>query len=261
MRTRDIETHFEKLLWKLAGQTLQPSELVVVDNFSSESRLSEMINLLMAVKRKAFKDRLSVKIVPLTDEEFSYASSVNVGVFVSDCDLVCITNGHCLPLSKKWLESGVRHFAERDIAGVAGYVLPHRDGTFWEKLVYDWGWRRINELSKFYAKDDFFSTVNCILRRSLWEKYPFDERMPKLIPNTDKFGGEDYDWGLEMLARGYKLVVEPRFDVYHSHGETILQLIPKYSAWYAIQRAIRKLRRPRRSFTTVKTLQPRCLNL
>lgn len=215
-----------------------------------------MITLLSLAKTKFFANRVRVKLVPIADSEFSYAYSANVGVFVAECEHVCMTNGHCLPLSEDWLKSGVSHFKTSDVAGVGGYSLPHRYGTFWEKIAFDWGWRRLNELSGAYAKDDFFSTVNCILRRSLWEEYPFDEKIPDEIPRAEIFGGEDYDWGMEMLARGYRLVVEPRFDVYHSHGETISQLIPKYLTWRQIRRNIRSLRRPRKSYTRLKEAKP-----
>ena len=256
VRTRDIERHFHELLQALSCQTLRPSELVVVDNFSSKSRLDDMINLLSAAKRRQFANRIRVKIVPITDEEFSYAYSANVGISVAESDLVCITNGHCLPLSDEWLESGVSHFRSLDVAGVGGYARPHKDGTAWEKLAYDWGWRRLNELSRFYVRDDYFSTVNCVLRRSLWEEYPFDERIPEKIPRSGRFGGEDYDWGKEMLARGYKLIVEPGFDVLHSHGENISQLVPKYLVWRRIRRNVKSLRRPRESFTSLRRKRP-----
>jgi GT2 family glycosyltransferase len=215
-----------------------------------------MINLLSVAKRKFFDNCMQVKIVPLTDEEFSYAYSANIGILVSERDLVCMTNGHCLPLSEKWLESGVAHFRSQNVAGVGGYTLPDKYGTTWEKIAYDWGWRRLNEVSRFYIKDNYFSTTNCILRRSLWEEYPFDEKMPERLPDAGKFGGEDYDWGLEMLARGYRLVVDPKFDVYHSHGETIPQLVPKYLIWRRIRKNIRSLKRPRNSQTRLDWLKP-----
>jgi len=256
IRTRDIERHFRELLLRLSRQTLQPSELIVVDNFSSKSKLNEMLNLLSLAKKKVFSDHLQTKLVPVTDEEFSYAYSANVGIFVAERDNVCIINGHCLPLSEEWLESGMAHFKSLDVAGVGGYTLPHKYGTTWEKLAFDWGWRRLNELSRAYLKGNFFSTVNCILRKPLWEEYPFDEKMPEEVPNSGKFGGEDYDWGMEMLARGYRLVVEPKFDVYHSHGETLPKLVPKYLIWRQIRKNIRSLRRPRKSYTRLKKVKP-----
>jgi len=261
IRTRDVERRFHELLWRLACQTLQPLELVVVDNFSSKSKLDEMVNLLSMIKRKLFGDKIRLKLVPITDKEFSHAYSTNVGIFVAECDLVCITNGHSLPSSEEWLESGVAHFKSLDVAGVGGYSTPHEDGTIWEKIAYDWGWKRLNELSKAYVKDNYFSTVNCILRRSLWEDYPFDEKLPNKIPHAREFGGEDYDWAREMLARGYKIVVEPKFDAYHSHGETLSQLVSKYLIWRRIRKKVKSFKRPRKSYTKLESMKPLYYNL
>ncbi len=256
IRTRDTERHFHKLLRSLSQQTLHPSEIVVVDNFSSESKLDEMINLLLLAKRQAFDNDITMKFVPVTNEEFSYAYTANAGVFASNCDLACLTNGHSLPTSKEWLASGVTHFRNRDVAGVGAYTLSHANGTAWEKLAFDLGWRRLNEFSKAYVKDRYFSTVNCILRKSLWKEYPFDERLPNIIHNAGMFGGEDFDWGLEMLARGYKVIVEPRFDVRHSHGEAFSQLAPKYLIWRRIRKKVRSLSRPRKSYTRLSKSKP-----
>jgi len=256
IRTRDIERHLHELLDRLASQTLKPSEIVIVDNFSTEESLNKMISFLKEEKLKVL-DKIQMKIVPISDDEFSYAYSANIGVWASQHELVCITNGHCLPISDRWLENGVSHFQSKNVAGVAGYTLPHHYGTIWEKIAFDLSWRRLKEQSRAYMKDTFFSTTNCILRRSLWKEYSFDEKMPELIENAGKFGGEDYDWALEMLARGYQLVVEPQFDVYHSHGESLPRLVTKYLIWRKIRKDIRSLKRPRKSYTRLEKTQPK----
>ena len=255
IRTRDIERHLLELLSSLASQTLRPSEIIVVDNFSSDKALNCMMNLLRYAKRRLLSD-IQVKIALIPDGEFSYAYSANLGVLASESELVCLTNGHCLPTSDRWLESGVMHFTDGDVAGVSGYILPHDYGSVWEKLGFDICWRRLKERSRAYVRDDFFATTNCILRRSLWMEYPFDERMPEIIEDAGRFGGEDYDWALEMLARGYRLIVEPRFNVYHSHRDSLLRLVSKYTAWRRIRRSIRSLRRPRRSYTKLSRSNP-----
>jgi len=256
VRTRDIENLFQELLWTLARQTVQPSEIVIVDNFSSQKSLDEMRKLLLSAKRRLFNNRVSLKLAPIEDAEFSHPYSTNLGVYVASSDLVCITNGHSLPSSDRWLEAGVGHFKDPTIAGVGGYTTSHRRGTIWEKIGYDMLWKKRNEVSKAHVKDDFFSTVNCILRRSLWEKYPFDERLPSEIPYSRKLGGEDFDWAREMEARGCKIVVEPGFNVYHSHRETFTQLASKYLVWQKIRRGIRSFRRPRKSYTRLESAKP-----
>lgn len=260
IRTRDMENRFPELLWRLSHQTLKPLELVIVDNFSSNKNLEEMLRFLSVAKAKFFNSQVSVKLVPIADFEFSHSFSTNVGVYLSKSEFVCITNGHSLPPSDKWLDKGISHFKSQEVAGVGGYYSPHRDGTIWEKIIYA-SWSRFKTASKAYLKDNHFSTVNCIIRKSLWKEYPFDERLPSTIPYTEEFGGEDYDWAVEMQARGYKVVIDPNFKVFHSHGETLLPLISKHIIWNRIKSEIKALKRPRESYTKLGKLKPKCYNL
>ncbi len=261
IRTRDLENHFQRLLQILALQTLKPAELVVVDNFSTAEKLREMESLLVSAKERLFKDAVAVKLVGVTDEEFSHAFSTNAGVFVSANPFVCITNGHSLPISNTWLKSGIARMRNSKVAGVGGYTTPHDDGTLWEKLFYGWTWRRLNENSGRYLADRYFSTTNCVLRRSLWEDYPFDEGLSESISLDAKHGGEDYDWSKEMLARGHEILVEPKFCVYHSHGEGLPVLFSKYAAWRKVRKRVEMLERPRRSKTRLTSVNLRCNNL
>jgi len=261
VRTRDLESHFHELLQMLSRQTLQPSELIVVDNFSSKEALEKMRDALLKAKGEIFSNGITVKLVPITDEEFSHPYSTNIGVYFASGNLVCITNGHAVPTSKVWLERGVAHFEDWKVAGVGGYFVPHEDGNLWEKIGYEWTWTRLNETAKVYLKDNHFSTVNCMIRKTLWEKYPFDENLPKEIPQAKKFGGEDYDWAREMLARGYKIVVEPEFKVFHSHREPLSQLVSKYLVWQEIRRRIRGFKRPRQAYTRVGLTRHLCYDL
>ncbi len=211
-------------------------------------------------KGKFFNDQVCVKLVPIADSEFSHSFSTNVGVYLANGDFICITNGHSLPPSIKWLETGVRHFESPEVAGVGGYYSPHKDETVWEKIIYH-SWSGFNTVSKAYLKDGYFSTVNCIIRKSLWKEYPFDENLPDIIPYAAKFGGEDYDWALEMRARGHKVVIDPKFSVFHSHGETLPGLISKHAVWNKIKSEIKALKRPRESYTKLGKLTPKCYNI
>lgn len=255
IRTRDIEKRFSELLWRLSHQTLQPSELVIVDNFSSKGSLEKMMHFLFAAKKKIFKGLVDVKLAPIADEEFSHPFSTNVGVFIASCEFICITNGHSLPPSNFWLENGLAHFESSDVAGVGGYFSSHKDGKIWEKIVYGC-WSGLNRAGGARLKNNHFSTVNCIIRKSLWRGYPFDEKLPSIIPHSRNFGGEDYDWAVEMQARGYKVILDPKFNVHHSHGETLQKLISKHIIWNKIKAEIKSLKRPRVSYTKLWRMKP-----
>jgi len=249
IRTRDKERYFDSLLENLASQTVQASELVVVCNFSSEEKkLSLKSDLSETVRSSFWKGKVRAKLIALSDDEFSHAYSTNIGVAAAENQLVCITNAHSLPSSRRWLQDGTKHFEDHNVAGVSGFFIPHQEGTAirgFDKVVYQFTQRAI-------LRQDWCSTMNCIIRKSLWRVYPFDENLPKIIPETKKYGLEDYDWSMEMLARGFRIVVDPMFSVFHSHGRGLNETarnVKGYFVYRQIQQKIDLLNRPRTSFS------------
>jgi glycosyltransferase involved in cell wall biosynthesis len=251
VRTRDKERYFDSLLEDLASQTVQASELVVVNNFSGEEKKQALKGALKENVRRVFRKRkIRVKLIALSDDEFSHAYSTNVGVAAAENELVCITNAHSLPSGSRWLQEGTRHFEDGNVAGVSGFFIPHQEGTAirrFDEAVYQFTQRAI-------LRQDWCSTINCIVRKSLWQVYPFDENLPNIIPETRKYGLEDYDWSKEMLARGFRIVVDPMFSVFHSHGKVLDETtrnLRGYFIYRQIQQKINLLSRPRVSFSRV----------
>lgn len=248
IRTRDKERCLESLLENLALQTFLPSEIVIVNNYSSDKN-KQLLENEMSYFRSFFRQRRIVfKIVALPDEEFSHAYSTNLGMHAAENELVCITNAHSLPISPHWLQDGVRHFKDPKVAGVSGFFFPHNERAIFgriEKMLYYFSQRVV-------LHQDWCSTINCIIRKSLWQVYPFDENLPRIIPQTQKRGLEDFDWSKEMIFRGYKIVVDPKFSVFHSHEEgfnEIMRNIKGYFIYKRLQQQIIKLKRPRKSFS------------
>jgi rhamnosyltransferase len=62
---------------------------------------------------------------------------------------------------------------------------------------------------KVQAKDAFFDNANSIIKREIWEKFPFDEEALHI---------ENLIWGKEIIERGYKIIYSPDASVYHYHG-------------------------------------------
>lgn len=214
IRTRDRERHFGRLVENLSLQTVRPSEIIVVDNYSTKEALRAFERELHDIGRKFFKNSGTVLgLVAVSDSEFSHARSSNLGVKAAENELVCMTNAHSIPLSFRWLQDGMKHFKGDRVAGVSGFFVPHGDGSVMGKvdlMLYYFS-------QKVVLHQDWCSTINCIIRKSLWKIYPFDENLPNLIPETKRYGLEDYDWSKEMTARGYKIIVDPSFSVFHSH--------------------------------------------
>jgi GT2 family glycosyltransferase len=251
IRTRDKERYLDELLANLAQQSVQVSEIIVVDNYSTEQRRRFLEANLREVAGRFFSNNgTRFKLAALRDDEFSHAYSTNLGVSVAESELVCLTNAHCLPISRDWLHDGIKNFEDNNVAGVTGFFIPHRDKTVARRL----------DASLYYyvqraaARKEWFCTITSMIRKELWKKYPFNENLPRLIPETKKYGLEDFDWGQEMRARGYETIVDPSFSVFHSHGrgfsETVRN-VKNYFVYRKIQQRIRCFHRPSISFTRV----------
>jgi len=93
--------------------------------------------------------------------------------------------------------------------------------------------------SKRLEKEHFckwMTNTNAIIRKDLWEAYPFDEDLEEC---------EDYDWACEMIARGYDVVKDPTFSVYHSHGGIGTAIFQeRVPQWEKICAEIDKRKRP-----------------
>jgi len=249
IRTRDKESYFELLLENLASQTIQPSEIIVVDNYSDQKKLK----LLEGGLRKTIQKHSGlrrIKLIPISNDEFSHAYSTNLGVNAAENELVCITNAHSLPISPCWLQDGIKHFEDPKVAGVSGFFIPHGEGNVFgriDAMMYYFS-------QKMVSRQGRFCTINCVIKKPLWKEYPFDENLPKIIPETKKYGLEDYDWSEEMIARGFKIIMEPLFSVFHSHYEGLDEMARNarnYFIFRKIQRKISTFERPRKSFSKV----------
>ena len=236
VRCASRENLFHGVLDRLQKQTITPSEIIItMDSWNQEE---------VAYVKKSLKDYPDSKLITFKHKKFSHPYSVNLGIASTREELVCITNGHALPISLHWLEDGVKHFEDEDVAGVGGFFYPSETG-FYRNLfnLIEVQMKRINGVCSR------FSTINCIIRRSRWLEYPFDEGLPKIIPETRRFGGEDYDWPLEMISRGYKILLDQSFSVIHIHEDDpvseIVRNLKNYFIYNRLQGKIKKLERPR----------------
>lgn len=232
IRCASREKLFHGVLDRLQHQTIMPSEILIV----MDSRNQEEV---MYVNRH-LKQYPNSKLITFKHEKFSHPYSTNLGIASTKEELVCITNGHAFPISLHWLEDGLKHFKDETVASVGGFFYPSEKGFN----------RRLYNLIEVQMKRiNTVSTINCLIRRSRWQEYPFDENLLRIIPETQRFGGEDYDWTLEMLSRGYRILLDQNFSVIHIHEDDpvleILRNLRNYFIYKRLCEKIKKLKRPR----------------
>jgi rhamnosyltransferase len=233
IRTRNEQRTIDKLLKTLTEQTFQNFEIIVVDDNSTDKTL-KIVN--------DYSKKLPIKIIKIKSGEFSHPYTLNLGATKAKGKYLCLVSGHSLPFSKTWLADGLSNFKDPKVAGISAYynevpisyVFPKIG-----KLIF-----RPSDKKRINFSRSMINTCS-IIRKDLWKKYPFDEKLPEC---------EDYDWACEMLARGYNVVKDPRFNIFHSHlylGQR-MNWLDRKRKWKPIIAQIDKRRRPRKSYTQLK---------
>jgi rhamnosyltransferase len=248
IRTRDRERCLDDTLSALLEQRFPPSEVILVNNHSSDEMLDSFVDFVRESAEPFIEKGIAVRLVSFPDADFSHPYSTNLGILLAKKEFVAVTNAHSIPMSPSWLRKGLRHFSDPRVACVTGYSYPFERNRSVSKLsqwIYYFS-------EKVVLRFNWTSTVNCIIRKSLWQSYPFDENLPRIIPESKTYGCEDYDWSREMRARGLKTVVEPQFSVFHSHESGFSEArrnVRNYFTQKMILQTIDRFKRPRRSFT------------
>ncbi len=226
IRSKNESKTLPDLLDILFEQTEMGFELIIVDNGSNDGTLKMLKGFPVAT------------VIHIPKNEFNHAYSCNLGMQVARTNFVVLTNGHCLPISRTWLADGLSNFSNKQVAAIDGNYRSRRDASYHERLGDIWQADTLNTK----RKNEPITTTNAIIRKDLWEKYPFDESLTEC---------EDYDWAREMIARGFETIKDPRFNVYHSHGLTKKQREGQNNKWAKLCPRIDKRKRPNKTKSKV----------
>jgi rhamnosyltransferase len=193
VRTKNEERWIRECLRRIQSQTRKDVEIVLVDNHSSD----------LTVQR-AEQTWPGIKVVQV--ENYRPGLAINEGIRASQGEYIAILSAHCLPVDDKWLETLVANCQDQTVAGVYGRQIPTSYSSAFDKrdLMVTFGLDK-----RVQKKDIFFHNANSLIRRELWEKYPFDEEVGNI---------EDRVWAKQVIDAGYVLVYEPEAAVYHYHG-------------------------------------------
>lgn len=213
IRTKNEAKYIGKVLNLLLKQTFNNFEIVIVDSGSTDQTL-EIVK------------KYPVRLYKIKQEDFTYGYALNFGINKAKGKYICILSGHSIPISNNWLANGVNVLMkEKTLAGLSGYYSDFILG-YWSRFL---GSIVFLYFPFFKKREDFtpwISNTNSLIKKEFWEKYKFDESLP---------GSEDYDWGKEMIFRGYNVIKIRDFSVFHSHlfigRPTYTQMLPLWAKW------------------------------
>jgi len=78
-------------------------------------------------------------------------------------------------------------------------------------------------LLKVGLKSINIGNTNAIIRRDLWEKHHFDESLKV---------SEDLEWSLYWKKKGYMIINDTKFSVYHAHNLGPIGLFKQEFGWH-----------------------------
>jgi len=203
IRCYNEEEHIGRLLEGIRQQTICGTEIIVVDSGSTDATI-------------AIASRFTVKIITINEDDFSFGYSLNVGCRAATGEFLVIVSAHIYPVHKDWLEHLLAPFQNDKVALVYGKQLGNEVSNFSEHRVFA---KWYPEHSEWNQGHPFCNNANAAIRRSLWERFPYDETLTGL---------EDLAWAKQAMGAGYRIAYEAKAEVVHVHKEKPNTIFNRY---------------------------------
>ena len=174
-------------------------ELIVIDSGSTDGS----VDLIRRAKPAHF-----IQIQP---HEYNPSRVMNHGMELARSDYGIFLNADATPQGNNWLRPLVTALLDPQTAAAFGRQIPRTDCRAVFRCDYDRCFGENRASSKW---DHFFSMVSSGLRKDIWSRRGFLEKMQY---------SEDDEYTRWCRAQGYKVVYCPDSVVLHSHNYTPAQ--------------------------------------
>jgi len=207
--TRHPGPQMRQVLDAIFGQRVDfDFEVIVVDSTSSAADVQLM---------RSFP----VRFEQIAPAEFGHGRTRNRLAELALGERLLYLSQDAEPASPSWMAALVKPLEGDSVAGSYAQQIPRADADplirFFLARTYSSrpARRRVAHDSGVRIDEIFFSNVSSAIRRDVWQKHPFRDR---LIMSEDQY------WAHDVLRAGYDVVYEPAAQVYHSHNYSLRTL-------------------------------------
>lgn len=203
IRAYNEEKHIEKLLHGIFSQSIRDVEIILVDSGSTDGTVE-------------IAGKYPVKIIPIEPADFTFGYSLNRGIQASTGEFVVIASAHVYPVYPDWLETILAPFSNPAVALTYGKQRGNDRSKYSEHMIFR-QWFPDGQAVK--QDHPFCNNANAAIRRSLWQKNPYEESLPGL---------EDLEWAHRMMKEGCLIHYVPDAEIIHVHDETPSGIYRRY---------------------------------
>lgn len=205
IRTLNEQKHLEELLTAIKRQKSDrfDIEVVIVDSGSTDDTLK-------------IAKKFDCRITYIKKEDFTFGRSLNVGCEFATGKYLVFVSGHCIPTSDDWLHNLVSPLSDNLCAYSYGKQIGRDTTKFSEEQL----------LAKYFPDDSkipqvgfFCNNANSALRKDIWQKVLFDEKLTGL---------EDMYLAQKLIQLDEKIAYIADACVYHIHDEDWPQIKNRY---------------------------------
>lgn len=195
IRAYNEEKYIGRLLTGIEQQTIKDIQIILVDSGSTDATVETA-------------SRFPVEVVHIRPEDFTFGRSLNVGIAAARSEFVVIASAHVYPVYPDWLERLLSPFADPQIALTYGKQRGMETTKFSEHQIFQ-HWFPNQSIQR--QAHPFCNNANAAIRRSLWERYPYNETLTGL---------EDLAWARQMQEQGFSNAYVAEAEIIHIHNET-----------------------------------------
>jgi rhamnosyltransferase len=180
-----------------------PYRLLVMDNASTDHSAE-------------FLQSVADRFITVPEGQYVPGRVLNQGMRETDGEFVVFLNSDCIPLHPQWLSRLLAGFDSDDIVAVFGRQEPRPDCTpLLSKDTED----TFGDGRRQAHWRHCFSMATSALRRTAWERMPFDEHLRY---------SEDIDWTWRARQAGGRIRYVADSRVEHSHNYTLSQFYRRH---------------------------------
>jgi rhamnosyltransferase len=203
VRSFNEQNHIERLLVGVFEQSIRDVEVILVDSGSTDQTLP-------------IAGKYSVQIHTIQPSEFSFGGSLNVGCRAAKGELIVLVSAHVYPVYNDWLAKLTAPFSDPKVALSYGKQRGNETTQYSEHRIFS---KWFPNHSNFRQDHPFCNNANAAIRRSIWERIPYDETLTAL---------EDIDWAKRAFKLAHKIAYCADAEVIHVHREALKIVFNRY---------------------------------